>query len=119
MIFEINTSNFAKSGRSENAISISTGRPHWYLGEHYEKLVPGWSLVKSHKAKESSDFDYIYEYTSKVLDKLDPLSVAKELNGKILLCWCAKDKFCHRHVVISWLRLTLKKTGNELITKEL
>ena len=99
----IQTSNFAKSGTRPNAVSIATGSPDWFKGETKECLFPGWKLVKGHKSKQISDSQYVTEYV-KQLNCIDVHAIAKELDGKILLCWCKSDTFCHRHIVRKWLQ---------------
>ena len=95
-----------KIGDSLRLVGISQGVPKWYRGEVFKKLAPSWAIVKM------SDTDkYTQAYTSQVLDKLDPLEVAKELDNSILLCWEKAGDFCHRRLVAEWLE---KATGQEV-----
>jgi len=63
-------------------------------------LAPSWLMVK---IDNPNIFTPIYQ--AKVLFRLDPLQVAKELGqDSILLCWEKPEEFCHRIVVAEWLR---------------
>jgi uncharacterized protein (DUF488 family) len=49
-------------------------------------------------------------YKAEILDKLDPMTVIRQMGGDnfIMLCWEKPGDFCHRRVVAGWLR---KHTG--------
>jgi len=56
------------------------------------------------KTKNLEKFKIMYR---KQLSKLDPHKVAKDLEGRILLCYeniYKKDSHCHREIVAEWLR---------------
>lgn len=101
------TSYFAKNGSHHAAVSIACSNPRGFKGKHYPKLAPPYWLVK--KLKEDGDTKYYTEhYYKEVLDKLDPLTVYRELqklatDEAILLCWEKDNGFCHRHLVADWL----------------
>jgi len=99
---KIQTSNYRKSGKEKNAIAISRGVPEFFSGETYEKLFPTWDMVKN--TKGLTDEEWEKEYRERILSKLDPVQTAKELDGKILLCWEGEGKACHRHYVAKWLK---------------
>ena len=42
-------------------------------------------------------------YTSHVLARLEPVATYHELDGSVLLGWEEPSKFCHRHIIASWL----------------
>ena len=103
----IYTSYFAKmksmrEQEKEKCIAVSVSKPKGIEIETYTDLVPIYYLVRDKKLGAISEEDYTKIYNEH-LDKLDVHKVAKELDGKILLCWCGKDKFCHRHLIAKWL----------------
>ena len=62
------------------------------------------------RQKEFIEQRYIRKYTKEVLSRLNPEKVAKDLDGKILLCYEKSDAFCHRHIFADWM----KKNGFEV-----
>lgn len=54
-------------------------------------------------------------YKRQVLTKVDPQTIAR-IYGEyaILLCWEAKEKFCHRRIVAEWLERELNIEVPEL-----
>lgn len=99
MIF---TSNFSKNGKNELACSIAGWPPDWYSGKQYKKLSPKWEFFQQYK-KDKNEENYIKEYYSQVLSKLNPEEVLKDLDGYILLCYEKETDFCHRFIVADWL----------------
>lgn len=97
----IQTSNFARAAKLENAVAICRGVPKWFKGARYEALAPSWALIK-----EKDERQYTRRYQAEVLDKLNPLQVRNDLEGKILLCWEPPGEFCHRRLVAEWLANT-------------
>jgi len=88
----------------EFGVTITSYCPYWWEGKHYEKLSPPWILVQELKEGLITEEEYEEEY-NKILAELDPKEVAEELgNGAIMICYCGKDKFCHRHLVAKWLQ---------------
>lgn len=114
-MYRIYTSTFIKSGKNPLSVSIAKGPPIWYVGEKYPPLYPSWHLIMEYQSKQISKDVYTMGYTTEVLNKLDPKTVIEDLNGRILLCWCKKGRFCHRHVVINWL----KNYYPDLVTEEI
>lgn len=105
----IGTSNFKISGTKPNAISIAQSA-RTFKGETYMPLVPPNSpvnIVKEYRAGRMTADKYAEIYKAEVLDKLDPVKVAADLNGKILLCHEDPGRFCHRRLVADWLHKTL------------
>jgi hypothetical protein len=98
----IQTSYYQKSGGLPNAVGISQGVPKWYTGALYKKLAPPWEIVKIEN--EASFRRLYYEM---VLSKLNPVHVAYELEGMVLLCWELPGQFCHRRLVAEWLEKNL------------
>ncbi len=100
----ISTCYFGKNEDMGHGISIARSKPRWTkVKEEYPDLFPSWDLINKHKEGRISDETYEQRYFQEVLQKLDPIKVMKELNGKSLYCWCRAGKFCHRHLVAKWL----------------
>lgn len=108
----IYTSYFAKLKELENhdviPISICGKAPTWYKGLQYKKLAPKYDFFIRWKETHDNDF-YIKHFQSEVLDKLDILTVVRELksmgldNNIALICYEKPSDFCHRHLVADWL----------------
>ncbi len=91
------------------SISADRGSNCGYNGNCYYKLAPKIGFLKvwyeniGRISEEANNKFYINEYWKKVLSKLDPDQVYREVDNSILLCYQA----CHRHVVAAWFELTL------------
>ena len=85
----------------------------------YKALAPNFRLLDNFKRKKITEEKFINEYNDmlselnakNVLDHINQLTAGLE---PILMCNCAKTKFCHRHLVADWLE---SNTG--IIIKEL
>ena len=100
-----------------NLIGISQSIPKYLKGKIrvYKPLCPPWSLVSASKNGEITELQYEEEYTSTILNNLDPEKVYQELgHDAVLLCWERPEKFCHRHIVSKWLSQHLKISITEL-----
>ena len=103
----MNTSYYAKSSKSPDAVSIALKTPTWYNGKEYKKLAPKYWFLKKYKEDGNKEF-YIEQYQKEILNKLNPQEVYNELGeNAILLCWESSEKFCHRHLVAKWLKKEL------------
>lgn len=115
MIF---TSYFAKlKSLPDNIIPISIcGKaPDWYKGLQYKKLSPKYDFFMEWKKNHDNDY-YIKCFNEQVLDKLDALTVMRDLVDLVnstenhigkeiaLICYEKPSDFCHRHLVADWLR---------------
>ena len=98
----IQTSYYQKARSLPNAVGISQGVPKWYTGALYKKLAPPWEIVK---IENEATFRRLYH--EMVLSRLNPVHVADELEGKVLLCWELPGQFCHRRLVAEWLEKNL------------
>ena len=98
----IQTSYYQKAGSLPNAVGISQGVPKWYTGALYKKLAPPWEIVK---IENEATFRRLYQ--EMVLSNLNPVHVADDLEGKVLLCWELPGQFCHRRLVAEWLEKNL------------
>ena len=101
----IYTSNFAnlKNLNTKDCVSIARGTPFWFKGKTFTDLCPRWDIVMNHKKGIITNEEYIDTYYNDSLNELDPKQIIKLLDNKVLLCWCGKDKFCHRNLVRDWL----------------
>lgn len=95
------TSYFSKY-KKVNGVSIAVGAPNWFKGEIYPDLFPTWELVNNYKVTGDEEV-YTKAYHEKILSKLNPEKVYDDLQGKVVLCWEGKGKFCHRRIVAKWL----------------
>ena len=97
------TSNFARSSKDPNAVSISQGVPRWYKGRQYMPLAPSWDLVTLIKTTGDETL-YRQLYHEQVLSRLDPRQVYDDLGpNAIMLCWESPGKFCHRRLAAEWM----------------
>lgn len=85
-------------------VSISIGIPDNFGGEIMRELNPPQWLLYKYKNGQCNEEEYTEVYYNEVLNKLNPKDIYERLKGKVILCYCGKDKFCHRHLVIKWLR---------------
>ena len=107
----IKTANFniLKKNKISGAISIALF-PSNYVDVKYEykSLAPNYKLLNSLKKKKISEEKFISLYNDQlnelvpknVLDHLDSITGSDE---PVIMCHCAKTKFCHRHLVADWL----------------
>lgn len=101
----IKTGYFAKHNGIDG-IAISLYTPKFFKGRAYKKLAPTVQILEWWNASaKDSKAQIIYRklYYRDVLNKLDANEVAKELDGKTLLCYERPGEFCHRHIVAEWL----------------
>ncbi|MFW6096256.1 MAG: DUF488 family protein [Bacteroidota bacterium] len=112
MIIIIKTSYFAKYN-GKNGVSIACGEPNGFSRERYPKLAPEWENVKAYKDGKIDRQEYTKRY-KRQLQKLDPQSVYEDLDDKVLLCWEASNKFCHRFIAAEWLENKLNIKVEEI-----
>ena len=113
----IYTSYFAKlKSLPENIIPISIcGKaPDWYKGLQYKKLAPKYGFFMEWKKNHDNNY-YIKCFNEQVLDKLNALTVMRDLIDLVnstedhigkeiaLICYEKPSDFCHRHLVAEWL----------------
>jgi len=99
----VQTSNFARSSKDDNAVAICRGIPCWYKGRRYPLLAPDWQLIK---IEDEQLFRKLY--FEQVLSNLDPRQVYEDLGpDAVMLCWESPGKFCHRRLVAEWLEKAL------------
>lgn len=77
-------------------------------------LAPTWDLLSRYKSNQISDNDYTEEYYGLLFDRyLDAQPMFDSL-GKdgdfVIACYCGAGKFCHRHLLATFL---VNNTDNE------
>jgi uncharacterized protein (DUF488 family) len=109
------TSSFNISGKSDFAVGIAGQAPDWYTGRQYRRLAPKYDFFIKYK-QDGDESYYIKQYQERVLDKLNPETVFKELGqDAVILCWEEPGAFCHRRLVAGWLESHLGITVPEYI----
>ena len=113
----IYTSYFAKlKSLPDNIIPISIcGKaPDWYKGLQYKKLAPKYGFFMEWKKNHDNNY-YIKCFSEQVLDKLNVLTVMRDLIdlvnstedhiGKEIALICSErlSDFCHSQLVAVWL----------------
>ena len=96
-------------------ISICGKAPDWYEGLQYKKLAPKFDFFMKWRKNHNNEY-YIKCFNEQVLDKLDILTVLRDLidlatknEGNMigkeicLICYESPSSFCHRHLVADWL----------------
>jgi uncharacterized protein YeaO (DUF488 family) len=96
-------------------VSISIDIPQNFEGDILRELNPSNSLLYNYKNNLITDEEYEKTYRFETLSKLNPEEIYNKVKGKVILCYCGKDKFCHRHIVMKWLQENL---GEEIIGGE-
>lgn len=87
-----------------STVGISAYPPFWAKDtELYEPLAPDKRLLSDYKNSFCTKAEYVERYRNQ-LSKLDPVRVAKDLDGKTMLCFEKIGDFCHRHILEAWLR---------------
>lgn len=82
------------------------------------QVAPRWIWWSEWHEKFKDDYEsdeskawYGKKYRSTVLDALDPVDILFEIkklagdSNTYLLCYEAPEKFCHRHMLATWLNL--------------
>lgn len=104
----IQTSYFALTRKLDKAckyVSIARYNPHWMRSyiPTYTPFVPSLETLMRYK-QNKDEVEYTQRYINENLSKLDCATVYKQLDGCILLCYEAPNKFCHRHIISKWFR---------------
>ena len=101
---------------SYRMVAISMKVPDNFKGEILKELVPSMKLVYGYKYNGMSIEEYTETYKFENLRELDVKEVYEKLKGKAIICYCGTGTFCHRHLVMEWLR---QKLGDEVIGGEI
>ncbi len=76
-------------------------------------MAPNYKLLNDFKKKKIDEEKFVSLYNEQ-LDELIPKNVLDHLESitgihePVIMCHCAKTKFCHRHLVADWLEKNLK-----------
>lgn len=97
-------------------VSISIGIPDNFNGSIMRELNPPQQLLYDYKNGLCNEEEYTKRYIESVLNKLSPLEIYNKIKGKVILCYCGKNSFCHRCIVLKWLEDNL---GSEVIGGEI
>lgn len=116
MVYSSSYASVDKHVFSSRQVSISITSPQDFKGEYYRELNPPDDLKDGYKNGRITEIEFKERYYTEVLNKLDPIKVYNDLKGKVLCCWCSKRGFCHRKLVMEWLKNELGKdcVGGEL-----
>ena len=110
---KIQTANFATAiAQNLTPVSIARYEPRYrnttqnYLRK-YKSLAPPPLLLTRYKRGAISEEVYVARYEIEVLRRLLIKAVLSDLekfgDDLVLLCYCAKSAFCHRHLVADWI----------------
>lgn len=116
---KVYTSYYARACKiipDNRLVAISIGIPDGFNGEILRCLNTSSELLYKYKHQQINIDEYIETYKAETLSHLDPLEIYNKVKGKVLLCYCGKNSFCHRHIVLEWLCQSLGEEvrGNEL-----
>lgn len=101
----IRTSYFSINANHPDAVSISLYSPDWFHGEEYTLLTPQREMFRMWKDHPNLGNDwYRDQFYKTTLINLDVHKVARDMEGKVMLCYEKSGDFCHRHLVADWLR---------------
>ena len=120
MIYTGNYITFGDTHFDTVSISKDRGKSANYSGNSYSDLFPKegffriWRENANRLSKKENSLYYIERYYEEVLKGLNPETVYKDLDNKILLCYEDSLDFCHRHIVSAWLELLLDIEVNEV-----
>lgn len=97
-------------------IAISIGIPDNFGGKTMRELNPPLNLLYDYKSGKCDIQEYKERYYRAVLSGLDAEKIYNKVKGNVLLCYCGKDKFCHRQLVLEWL---VQNLGEEVYGGEI
>lgn len=89
-------------------VAISVGIPDKFNGHILRELNPSKELLYRFKNNLCSEEEYIITYAEETLNKLNPYNIYEKLKGNVIVCYCGNG-FCHRHIVMDWLKNNLGK----------
>ena len=65
-------------------------------------LAPKWDILK--KYKEDKDTNAFVVAYKEQLAALNADTIAKTMDGRILICYEKNGDFCHRHILARWFK---------------
>lgn len=90
-------------------VSICGKAPDWYNGLQFKKLAPKYNFFMEYK-QDHDEEKYTKCFNEQVLFYLNANDIAiqlKKLAGTsdiALICYEKPGDFCHRHIVLNWLK---------------
>jgi len=99
--------SFFKYYKGTAGVAICLYPPLNWKGEWFPELAPTKEIFHAIKYGNINEAQYEERFKKEVLSKLNPTEVYEKLKDKVLLCYEESDKFCHRHIVASWLKESL------------
>lgn len=97
-------------------VAISLGIPDYFNGEIVRELNPSRKLISEFLYAGMNEEEYEREYRSSVLSKLSANEIYNKVKGKVMLCYCDKNKMCHRKIVLKWLS---EELGEDIVGGEI
>ena len=105
MIFTSYYSNSRNFPTGVKTISISIFPPKWFKADISGiELAPSKELLLATKRGEVSNAEYEEIYIRETLSSLNPKDIYRKYNGGVFLCYETPEDFCHRQIVLRWLR---------------
>ena len=110
------TSYFAKVRNSPKLklVSVSRTTPPNFQGVSCFEVAPPSDLLWAFKNKQISEEEYETRYRAEVLSHIDAQQFYETYKDCVLCCWESPNKFCHRHIISSWLSEQLGVVVEEL-----
>lgn len=90
-------------------VSICGKAPDWYNGLQFKKLAPKYNFFMEYK-QDHDEEKYIKCFNEQVLFYLNANDIAIQLrklagtSDIVLICYEKPGDFCHRHIVLNWLK---------------
>lgn len=90
-------------------VSICGKAPDWYNGLQFKKLAPKYSFFMEYK-QDHDEEKYTKCFNEQVLFYLNANDIAIQLrklagtSDIALICYEKPGDFCHRHIVLNWLK---------------
>lgn len=101
---------------ADQLVSVAVSTPTGFRGIRAFDLAPKWDTVSALKSGRITETQFAQLYQQHVLSVLDPLRIYETYRGKILCCYEKPTSFCHRNLIMSWLKDNL---GSDVIGGEI
>ena len=106
MIYTTNYKSLWKVRRGFKILCITTGKPPVVMDNinkfWVKELAPGWEIKELSDKEQYEEFERRYE--EEVLSKIDTRQLIDTYGEDIVLvCFCDRDKFCHRHLAAKFI----------------
>ncbi len=108
MVYTSYYGNWRKFPEGKTLVSVSFHHPDHFPNLHkteLRKLFPPFQLVMDYKNGKVSEEEYTEKYLTHLNSQdLNWNKAIEKLQDCILLCYCKKGQFCHRHIIAGILR---------------